>query len=110
MTDLIDRVGGVDETRPQLLVEQFIAGFKLYALGLKTKLQASQDWDLQGQEQVQANALADELDSRVGFAAKLQYLETIHAVFALIESPNDTIYHNQDGSINKALVQSDLGF
>ncbi|MHC4413228.1 MAG: hypothetical protein ACYSW6_09735 [Planctomycetota bacterium] len=109
MADLIDRISGQDETRPKLLIEQFVAGLELYALGLKTKFQVSQDWDLQGQEQSQANAIATAVDSAVGLSAKLQLLAKIRAISSLVEMDSDTIYHNQDGTVNKALVISDMG-
>ena len=112
MGDLIDRLSGesAEEGRPKIQIEQFLAGYVLYALGLKTKQEVAGAWGLQGQEVTQANALADALDAEVGASAKLIYLDRIRAISALIELGGDTLYHLPDNSVDKASVVADMGF
>lgn len=109
MADLIDRLAGVDPTRPKIPAHQFIGAFRLYAYGLKTRLQIATYFDLQGSEATQATALADAIDAVTGVAAKVAFCMRAEAVAVLLEYPGDTFYHNGGGAINKAAVQADLG-
>jgi len=110
MADLIDRISGENVARPKILVVQFVGGFELYAMGLVTRQEVADDWDLQGDEQTQAIALADNLDAEAGINNKLIYLTKIHSISALIENDNDTMYHNPDGTVDKTRVIADMGF
>lgn len=112
MGDLIDRLSGesAEEGRPKIQIEQFLAGFVLYSLGLKTKQEVAAAWGLLGQEATQATALVDMLDEQVGVSAKLIYLDRIRAISSLIEMGSDTLYHLPDNSVDKASVIADMGF
>lgn len=112
MADLIDRLSGDSEIegRSKIQVEQFCAGYLLYALGLKTRAEVAAEWGLLGDEVTQATALADNLDAEVGATAKLLYLERIRAIASLIELAGDQLYHNPDNSVDKAAVIADMGF
>jgi hypothetical protein len=110
MADLIDRISGEDDSRPKIFIAQFVGGFELYAMNLVTRQEVADDWDLQGDELTQAISLADNLDAEVGISNKLIYLTKIHAISALIENDNDTMYHNQDGTVDKVRVIADMGF
>ena len=108
MADLIDRLAGTDETRPKIAVHQFTAGLVLYASGAVTGSEVAQDWDLQGAELTQANALAAAVDAKSTALLKTIYVLKVNSVCMLLEDTNDTIYHNPDGTINKARVAADL--
>jgi methylthioribose-1-phosphate isomerase len=89
------------------LNHQFNAWFRLYALGLRTRLEVATAWDLQGAELTQADLLADEIDAIGGNDAKLAYVLRVDAVAMLLDS-NDPTYVTGT-TINKTLVQTDLG-
>lgn len=106
MADLIDRLSG-QTTRPKLPVHQFIAGLRLYAAGKATKAEIAAAWDLQGDEATQATALANVIDGKTA-ANKVPYALLVDAVALLLEVSEDTIFHNVDGTINKAKVKTVL--
>ena len=112
MTDLIDRLSGEsrnhDPARPKIPVHQFNAGLGLYIAGTITAAEAKQDYDLQGDELTQANALIAEYDSRSTTLQKLIYHEIVKAIAYKIEDEDDTIYHTA-GAVNKTKVKADLG-
>ena len=111
MADLIDRLAGTDPTRPKIPVHQFCGAFVLYVAGLKTKPQIATYFDLQGAEATQATTLGNAVDAQTGVANKIAYCLRVEAVAAMLELPypDDTFYHNPDGTVNKAAVQADLG-
>lgn len=108
MADLIDRLSGQTD-RPKLPVHQFVAGLRLYAAALATRAEVAAAWDLQGDEATQATALADQVDLQTTAANKALYALRVDAVALLLEITEDTIYHNLDGTINKAKVGQHLG-
>lgn len=111
MTDLIDRLSGEskehDPVRPKIPAHQFNAGLGLYVAGKITAAEAQQDFDLQGDELTQANALIAVYDGK-NTTQKLIYHEVVKAVAYKMEHSEDTIYHNPDGTIDKAAVAVDL--
>ena len=109
MADLIDRLSGHDQTRPKIAVHQFTGCLRLYARGTITAAQVVQGWDLQGAELTQAQALRAQVDAQTNANTKMGYVLAVEAVAMLIEDGNDTIYHNQDGTINKTAVGAALG-
>ncbi len=63
MADLIDRISGVDNTRPKINLHRFIGVERLYALGEWSRSQIVTEFDLQGSEATQAGQIADRIDS-----------------------------------------------
>ncbi len=112
MADLIDRLSGAskqeDPPRPQIKLHEFFSNLRLYAIGKMTAAETKVDLDLQGAELTQANLLIAELDTRVGATDKIEYVLQTEAVAAKLPDDTDTIYHNPDGTIDKARVQVDL--
>lgn len=115
MADLIDRIAGrLDDgsgaTRPKIPIHSFIGGYRLYVAGLVTRAELAQDYDLQGDELTQAVALADAVDAESTALAKMRYVLTVEGVcFRIEDHEDDTLYHNPDGTIDKAKVAADLG-
>ncbi len=110
MADLIDRLSGESEDRPKLPIHQFLGCFRLYAHGILTRVEISAEFDLQGSEATQAGLMADTVDAKTELASKIAQVLRLEAIMSLVESKDDTIYHSEDGSVNKAKVQTDGGF
>ncbi|MBT8143456.1 MAG: hypothetical protein KJO55_02080 [Gammaproteobacteria bacterium] len=110
MTDLIDRLGHEARNlgRWRIPVARFNSGLTLYALGSASAAQVATGFDLQGDELAQAQAVRTVLDGKTGMAAKFQYLEKLQAVVIRIADPNDTIFHDGGGNIDKAAVRTAL--
>lgn len=110
MTDLIDRLSGESgEVRPKINIHRFIAVERLYAFGEWTRSEIATEFDLQGDEATQGNALADKIDAQVGIANKALYILRAESVFMCVEDKQDTFYHSA-GVVNKAKVYEDLLF
>lgn len=108
MADLIDRISGLDESRPKLPVHQFMAAERLYALGELTRSEIATAFDLQGDEATEAARVADNIDAQGTVQGKIVYVLRCDGVFMLVEDGNDTLYHNVDGTIDKTRVYEDL--
>lgn len=111
MADLIDRIRGKNDLgRPKLAVPQFFGVLVLVAGGDMTEAEAKQDADLQGAELTQANAVLAVLNGKSNLAAKIAYALKTFSVGVLLERgfPDDTIYNNSDGTINKTRVKLDM--
>jgi hypothetical protein len=110
MADLIDRISGVSEGegRPKIHLHRFMAAQRLYALGEWTRSEIATEFDLQGDEATQASHLADKIDAQTGTANKTVYVLRADAVFMCVEDGDDGLYHNADGTVDKAQVQEDL--
>jgi len=109
-TDLIDRLSDTaryNNKRP-ISIQNFCANLTLYALDEITAGQIAAEFVLLGGEVAQALKIKQAIDARATEAAKLQYVELLQAVVWKIHSPIDPIFHNADGTINKALVRSML--
>lgn len=110
MADLIDRLSGESlPSRPKLHGHQFIGGLRLYAEGLKSRGEIAANWDLQGDELTQANAIADIIDIQVGVTAKIIYVLRFESIALLIEDRSDTFYHDGGGNVDKTAVITDAG-
>lgn len=113
MTDFIDRLEGasVDHDPPREVIDnhQFWAGYLLYADGAWTAAEARGFFDLQGDELTQVLSFKAVLDAISTLAGKNAYLAKAEAIGLWIQTGGDTVYHNPDGSINKARVAADLG-
>jgi len=111
LADLIDRIRGKrDLGRPKIPAAQFFGSYVLVATGDMTRAEAKDDYDLQGEELTQADALLDKLESKATTIAKIVYTLKILSVSALLErgETEDSIYNNPDGTINKTRVKADL--
>lgn len=107
MADLIDRISGQTD-RPKINLHRFMAAERLYALAEWTGTEISTEFDLQGDELTQALQLKAQIDAQTGFTNKANYVLRAESVFMCIEDGDDGLYHNQDGTINKAKAAEDL--
>lgn len=71
MADLIDRISGVDITRPKINLHRLIGVERLYALGEWSRSQIVTEFDLQGSEATQAGQIADVIDARYSVTSVL---------------------------------------
>ena len=110
MTDLIDRLSheAGNLGRWRIPVARFNSGLTLYALGVASAAQIAAGFDLQGNELTQAQAVRAVLDGKVLITAKFEYLQKLQAVVIRLADPNDTIFHDGGGNIDKAAVKSAL--
>ena len=111
MADLIDRIagtGGVTETGRKLNLHRFIGVERLYAFGEWTRGEVAAEFDLQGDEATQAGQLADEIDANVQPSNKVLYILRVESVCMCLEDRRDGLYHNPDGTVNRAKVYEDL--
>lgn len=108
MADLVDRISGLDVTRPKINLHRWMGCQRLYALGELTRAQISTEFDLQGAEATQATQLANAIDAAGNATNKAIYVGRVEAVMYCVEDSSDKIYHNADGTINKPLVYSDI--
>ena len=111
MADLIDRIAGmadVGEVRPKINLHRFMGTERLYALGEWTGAEIAAEFDLQGDELTQANQLKAQIDAQTGVADKALYILRVESVCMCLEDGADRLYHNQDGTINRAKVYEDL--
>lgn len=110
MVDLIDRMtfGSEEIARPKISNHQFNAHMRLYSLGLRSRQEISDSWDLQGDEAVQAGTFADKIDSITGNDAKIAYVLQADAVSMLLDMQHPD-YVTASG-INKTRVFNDLGW
>jgi len=107
MADLIDRISGQTD-RPKINLHRFIGLERLYALGEWSRVQIAAEFDLQGDEATQGSALADNIDAQTGASNKALYILRVESVCMCVEDGEDTLYHNPDGTIDKALVYEDI--
>ena len=111
MADLIDRLAGTGvDDRPKINLHRFIAAQRLYALGEWTRAQIATAFDLQGDEATQGAALADRIDAQSNATNKTIYILRVESVCMCLEDGDDTFYHNEDGTVNRAKVYEDLLF
>jgi hypothetical protein len=108
VADLIDRIAGTDDTRPKLNLHRFIGVERLYAFGEWTRGEVAAEFDLQGDELVQAGQLADEIDDKLNNADKALYILRVESICMCLEDGDDRLYHNPDGTVNRAKVYEDL--
>jgi hypothetical protein len=112
MADLIDRIAGLpadgEPERPKIAVHQFIGGLRLLAEGSISAAEAVQDYDLQGAELTQAQALVNNVNGKPVALSKIIYVLKVEAVSFRVEDDEDTIYHNPDGTVDKTRVVADL--
>ena len=108
MADLIDRLAGTTNERPKINLHRFVGVERLYAFGEWTRAQIAAEFDLQGDEAGQAGQLADEIDSNVQPSNKALYIARVESVCMCLEDGDDRLYHNTDGTVNRAKVYEDL--
>ena len=109
MADLIDRISGESvPDRPKINLHRFIAVERLYAFGEWTRAEIAAEFDLQGDEATQGAALADNIDAELKAVDKALYILRVESVCMCIEDGSDTLYHNPDGTVDKAKVYEDL--
>jgi hypothetical protein len=115
MADLIDRLAGTPaletDGRPKINLHRWMGVQRLYTGGEWTRAQIVAEFGLQGGEATQAGQLADKVDSFTGGSGPLNkviYLGRIEGVLMCMEDGNDRLYHNADGTLNRAKVLEDL--
>lgn len=115
LADLIDRLSGDSEfmspPRDKINSHRFMGVERLYALGEWTRSEIATEFDLQGNEAIQATQLADKIDSFTGANGpfnKAVYIGRVEAIAYCLEDRDDNFYHNQDGTVNKTKVYEDL--
>ena len=108
MSDLIDRISGAAVARSKINLHRFIGAERLYAFAEWTRAQIATEFDLQGDEATQGGQLADKIDAATGAANKTLYILRCESVMMCIEDGGDRLYHNADGTVNKAKVYEDL--
>lgn len=112
MADLIDRISGESlnlvPSRPKINLHRFIGVERLYAFGEWTRTQIATEFDLQDDEATQAGLIADKIDGEIGASNKALYILRVESVMLCTEDHLDRLYHNGDGSVNKAKVQEDV--
>jgi len=81
---------------------------RLYAFGEWTRAQIAAEFDLQGDEAVQGTQLANQIDSNVQPSNKALYILRVESVCMCLEDGDDRLYHNPDGTVNRAKVYEDL--
>lgn len=108
MADLIDRLAGTTIERPKINLHRFMAAQRLYALGEWTRAALAAEFSLQGDEVTQATILADRIDAQTGAANKTLYILRLESVMMCLEDGSDRLYHNADGTVNRAKVYEDI--
>ncbi len=108
MADLIDRLAGTTGSRPKLNLHRWIGVQRLYAFGEWTRTQIATEFDLKGDEATQAAVLADKIDAQTGASNKTLYILRVESVLMCLEDSTDRLYHNVDGTVNRAKVYEDL--
>ena len=108
MADLIDRLAGITIERPKINLHRFIGAEQLYALGEFTRAEVAAEFDLQGDEATQGVQLANAIDAASPALNKLIYIQRVNSVLMCMEDGDDRLYHNANGTVNKAKVAEDL--
>jgi len=112
MADVIDRISGASvdmvPSRPKLNLHRFMGAERLYAFGEWTGAQIVTEFDLQGDELTQATQIKTNIDAASNATNKTLYILRVESVLMCLEDGDDRLYHNTDGSVNKAKVYEDL--
>jgi hypothetical protein len=108
MSDLIDRLAGTTDTRPKINLHRFMGAERLYAFGEWTGSQIATEFDFQGDELTQANQLKAQIDAQSNATAKSLYIARVESVAMCLEDGGDGLYHNTDGTLNRAKIYEDL--
>lgn len=115
MADLIDRIAFSDEItgRPKINLHRWMGVQRLYTVSEWTRAEIGAEFGITGNtdEERQATQIADKIDSFTGGSAALNkviYLGRIEGVLMCAEAGDDRLYHNTDGTLNKAKIYEDL--
>ncbi len=111
--DLIDRIAGTGDRSRKINLHRWLGVQRLYTLAEWTRVQIGTEFDITGNvdEERQATQIADKIDSFGGGSGPLNkviYIGRLEGVFMCLEDSNDKLYHNGDGTVNKAKVFEDL--
>ena len=106
MTDLIDRIAGINDAE-KINTHHFTSQYRLVAEGIRTGAEVVAEFNLIGQEIIDANAVLSELNSQSTVLKKIQYVLKMDAVFISIEA-GDSRYWTDDIA-NKSIIKADLG-
>ena len=106
MTDLIDRIAGVNSA-DKISIHHLTSQYRLLAEDIRTGGEVVAEFNLVGQEITDANAVLAELDSQSNVTDKMRYILKIDAVFISVEA-RDSRYWT-DGVANKSVIKADLG-
>lgn len=113
MTDLIDRLSGIDESgnrvEDKINLHYFMALERLYAAGEVTASEIVNAFVpiLTGDQVTQATQLKAQIDAETTREDKLAYILTAESVFMALEEGSDTIFHD-GGTVDKSKVVSVL--
>ena len=108
MADLIDRLAGTTTERPKINLHRFVGAEQLYAVGVFTRAEIAAEFDMQGDEATQGVQLADAIDAASTALNKVIYILRANSVLMCLEDGEDRLYHNANGTVNKAKVAEDL--
>lgn len=110
MADLIDRITFHERItgRPKLNNHAFNGWLRLYAEGLRTRVEVAAAWDLQGDELAQANALANNIDAETGAVNKMRYVMLVDGISMMLDG-GDPEYVSSPSTIDKSKAKADLG-
>jgi hypothetical protein len=108
MADLIDRISGVE--LHGLNLHAWIGAQRLYASGLKTRIQIADAFDITGHvdEARQATQIADVIDGAGNATSRMIKILQIEAILMCVEDSRDRLYHDANGNLIKSTVFSDL--
>lgn len=110
MVDLLDRMTyDIEQTgRPKLDNHAFNGYLILYSLGLRSRTEVCDYWDLQGDELTDAIALADKIDSITDPTAKIAYCLRADAVALQLDAHNPE-YVTSSGVLRSKVI-ADMGW
>ena len=113
MADLIDRIAGEGDHSRKINLHRWVGVQRLYALAEWTRAQIGAEFGITGNvdEERQATQIADKIDSFTGNNGprdKIIYIGRVEGVFMCLEDYSDRLYHNGNGTVNKAKVFEDL--
>ncbi len=113
MADLIDRIAGTGDRSRKINLHRWMGVQRLYTVSEWTRAQIAVEFDIAGfpDEERQATQLADKIDSFTGGGGPLNkviYLGRAEGVFMCLEDSDDRLYHNTDGTLNRAKIFEDL--
>jgi hypothetical protein len=109
MADLFDRIAAIGD-RPRIPMHQFVASMSLYALNeIPTAAEAFSNFDLIGDELIQAQSLVTTIDGIADLTLRMRHIEQTKSCFYLVSIREDTVYHNENGSLNKTRISASTG-
>lgn len=111
MADLIDRIvyDAAQTGRPAINMHRWVGVQRLYALSEWTAAQIGAEFDITGHadEERQATQIKTAIDA-LNSTNRVIYLGRVEGVLYCAQDRDDRLYHNADGTLNKAKIFEDL--